>query len=206
MTGGVELALREAMGGASDPAGRLAKSLADAAADGSLGRQLEELPAVARRVVADKVSEEIAALAGNDVRDMLVGGWRLYGKLHRAAEETAADPAAVREVELAGHRITWKDRPTIEVFLDGARLTTLHVEFVVTMAIDGLHATVQGGVLVSVDVGDVVAELSVSVERHTWESPPLRLDLPGSLPLGDGIRLASPPVHGDEPPADTRRS
>jgi len=191
MMAGPRFALRDLLVAGSDLAPALADSLTAAAAVGTLGREIRELPGVARSVAMQKVSAAVTDLLGADAREMLLGGWRVHGEIRRAARETAADPTATRTVGLVGHEVTWTDRPTVDVYLDGVRLKTLSVELVATLTVDALHATVRGGRLVSVDVGDVAARVSVTVEGHSWRSPTTRVDLPGRISLGDGIVLAA---------------
>jgi hypothetical protein len=174
----------------------LATTLSALAAAGSLGQEILDLPDAAKTEVGNKVGDAVASLAGTRVRDILTDGWCLERKIYRAAEETAGDPSAQRTVNLNKHRVTWAHRPEVDVYLDGVLLRKIHVAIVAAVTVATLEAVVRGGRLVSVDVGDVEASVSPSVEGHDLPGRTARVDLPGGIPLGDGIVIVEAPGGG----------
>jgi len=174
----------------------LATTLSALATAGSLGQEILGLPDSAKTVVGDKVGEAVASLAGTRVRDILTDGWSLEHKIHRAAEETAQDPSAKRTVNLNRHRVTWTYRPEVDVYLDGVLLRKIHVAIVAALTVATLEAVVRGGRLVAVDVGDVEASVNPSVEGHALPGRTARVDLPGGIPLGEGIVIVEAPDGG----------
>jgi hypothetical protein len=158
-------------------------------ADGGLGRAVARLPGAAGHAAAGEVASQAAGLLDVNLADVLVAGWRKHHDLRAAARRTLAAPGSTELVELVTHRITETQAPYISVLVDGHRVATVRFGLSLGLEVSALLAGVSAGKLVAVHAGrcDVTATLAIQdidvVTRHA------RLELPGVIALGRGIRL-----------------
>jgi hypothetical protein len=156
---------------------------------GTLGRALQDLPEAARAAAAREAAAAAAGLLDVDLFEVLVAGWRKYQDLTASARRTLAVPGSIELVQLANHRVTAAQHPYVTVLVDDHRVATVDLELSVDLDISALLADISAGLLAALQSGhcDITATLAIEgaevITRHA------HLELPGAIPLGDGIRL-----------------
>jgi len=172
----------------ADSPGAIAHWIASADPE-NLGRALEGLPKATREAAVREVAAAARGLLNVNLIDVLIAGWRKHQDLTSAARRTLAAPGSTELVQLATHRVTEAQQPYISVLVDGHCVATLHLDLSVVFDVSALLAGISAGRLVALRAGhcDITARLAVEgtdvVTRRT------RLELPGVISLGTGIRL-----------------
>lgn len=185
----------------TDPAAALARALSKRGVARSAMRQLSRVP----RSALQAVDREIAAVADEfldvDLGQMLVSGWRKYTRLTSAARRTMAAPDSSEVVVLATHRVVSTHRPSVDVFVDDAKVMTLQFELVVVFELHGIGAVVRLGKLTALRSGQCVITATFAVEgvellrRHGTLDPAVVVGLDPPVPL-----LRNPPTQPDHTP------
>ncbi|MFI8826603.1 hypothetical protein [Streptomyces sp. NPDC053431] len=136
----------------------------------------------ADRAVEHELATVVDDFLGLDVIDLAAGGWRGHSALKAAARRTRDLPGSEEVVALARHRITSTHRPTVDLYVDGAKLGTVAVELNLVLWVSGLVCVVRDACLTGVRSGDCAVDVSLAVQGATVaERKGGRLDLPGAL-------------------------
>jgi hypothetical protein len=155
----------------------------------NLGRALEGLPQATR----DAALHEVAAAAGGLLNvvllDVLVTGWRKHHELTDAARRTLAKPDSTEVVQLATHRVTEAQHPYISVLVDEHRVATLNLDLSLIFDVSALLAGIRAGRLVAVHSGHCDITATLALEGTDIVTRQMRVELPGVISLGRGIRL-----------------
>jgi len=149
----------------------------------ALPGELAALHREAGRVLAD--------LLDLDLVDVLLAAWHTEGAIAETAHASAAHPDHTEQVHLLNQRIAWSRDDSVELFVDGRSLGTLPVTLQAELAIATLDADIRGGRLVALDTGRLTVTVRLSLAGQELKSGSLDLDLPLTLPLGDGIPLVA---------------
>jgi hypothetical protein len=157
----------------------------------SLTAALGPLKAAARHAIDREIASSVARLLDFDLIDLLAAGWRKHAALLAAAKRTIADPAIEEVVELATHRITSTQRPTVDVFVDDVRVGTVHLELSFEGVLKSVVATVRGGRLVNLHHGICEATATLAAEGVELTRREGHLDVGLMTGLGEGIPLIS---------------
>jgi hypothetical protein len=132
----------------------------------------------------------VKLVADQSLSDVFFSAWCRHAELCAAARRTAEAPGRRETVELGAHSIKHEIHPRIEVQLDGQRVAELPITLVVGAAVRACCVRVAFGKAWEVISG----EAEVTVELVVGQAPPWRskskVDLPGTLRLGDGLNLA----------------
>jgi hypothetical protein len=176
----------------------LAQRIASADPD-RLGRALEGLPKATREAAVREVAAATAGLLNVNLIDVLVAGWRKYQDLISVARTSLAVPNSTELVQLTTHRVTEAQQPYVSVLVDGHRVATLNLELTVVFDVSALVAGVRAGRLVSVHCGHCDITATLAAEGAEVATRRARLELPGAIALGEGIRLL--PAQEYPPPA-----
>ncbi len=171
--------------GAGAP-GMLARHLAG---HGGLGRALEGLPAATREAAERQVAAAASGLLDVDLMDLLVAGWRTYQELVSAARRTLEVPDSVELVQLARHQVTVTQQPYVTVLVDDHRVATVNLELSAVFDVVAALAEVCAGTLMAVQAGYCDITVTLAIEGADALSRQTRLDLPGVIHAGQGIRL-----------------
>ncbi|MFE5300303.1 hypothetical protein [Streptomyces sp. NPDC056632] len=151
----------------------------------------------ADRAVEHELASVVDDFLGLDVLDLAAGGWRGHSALRAAARRTRDLPGSEEVVALARHRITSTHRPTVDLYVDGAKLGTLAVELNLVLWVSGLVCVVRDACLTGVRSGDCAVDASLAVQGATLaERKGGRLDLPGTFASRGPV-----PLLRDEPRA-----
>jgi hypothetical protein len=156
------------------------------------------------------VSNQIAAAAHGlldldlGLGELVVQGWCQIADLNAAAKRTVAAPGSEVVVDLATHSITWTHNPQIDVFVNDARVATVHFELSIRFTVKGLTATVRDGNLVRLSSGGCEVTGTLAAEGRQLAQREAQFQLPLLVRLGDGIPLLGSdrePAGGqDDPP------
>jgi len=107
----------------------------------------------------------------------MVGGWRTYAALTSAAERTLARPGSEEVVDVVTHRVTSKQQPYVDLFVDGVHVGTVHLELTAVFTVHALVALVMQGYLRGVRGGICDLDVTLSAEGITVASRHDQLDL-----------------------------
>jgi len=129
---------------------------------------------------------------------VLVAAWRKHQDLTAAARRTLAAPGSTELVDLAGHRVTATQEPYISILLDGHRVATIRFELTLVFDVSALLAEIHAGRLAALHSGRCGITGALAVQGIEVVSRQAHLDLPGIIPLRQGMRL----LPADDYPAD----
>ena len=187
-------------GSAEDTPGELAHRILSGAEGGNLGSVLQNLPEATREAASRQVSTTAAGLLDVNLADVLVAAWRKHQDLTAAARRTLAAPGSTELVDLAGHRVTATQEPYISILVDGHRVATIRFELTLVFDVSALLAEIHAGRLAALHSGRCGITGALAVQGIEVVSRQAHLDLPGIIPLRQGMRL----LPADDYPADER--
>ena len=164
---------------------------------GDLDRELKKLPPAAREAAAREVTTATAELLNINLVDVLLAGWRKYQDLTSAARRTLAAPGSTELVQLASHRVSAAQQPSVAVLVDGHQVATLHLRVSLTFEVNALLARIRAGLLVAILTGSCVVTAALAIDGTDVASRQAHLDLPGEAALAHELRLLPA---GDYPP------
>jgi hypothetical protein len=202
-------ALALLFGPETDSPGAIADRLASADPQ-SLGRALEGLPKATREAAVREVAVAAGALLDVNLIDVLVAGWREHNDLTSAAQRTLAVPGSTELVQLATHRVTETQQPYVSVLVDDHRVATLNLDLSLVFDVSAVLAGISAGRLVTLHSGRCDITATLALEGVDITTNQARLELPGVISVGGGIRLlpaqdyppsAEPAKQGDHEPS-----
>jgi hypothetical protein len=154
---------------------------------------VNRLSQAGRNAVTHEVSSMLNEMLGIDLVSVLTAAWRTHHKLVAAGQRTAA--AGTEEVvELGTHSITSVHKPAVDLILNGTQVGTVHFELDFTFDVTGAVATVRGGALINIRPTRLDVEGELDCEGVELAKKRAKLQLPGTIRLGDGYRLLAPGV------------
>lgn len=183
----------------TDAVKTLADEILSSGTGQDLGRALAHLPEMTKKAAAQQAATTVAALLKVDLIGVLVRGWREHRDVVSAARRTLAAPGSTELVSMATHEVTLDQRPSISVLVDSQQVATLQLGLSIVFDVHALLLGISGGRLVTVHTGncDITATLAIQGTDVLIRNAPL--DLPGVIPLRQGIRLL--PI-GQYPPGE----
>lgn len=187
--GSTPTALGLLFGRAAAAAETLAGEISSPGGGQDLDRALAHLPATTRKAAAQEAGTTMAALLKVDLIDALVRGWREHRDIVSAARRTLAAPGSTELVSMSAHEVTLDQRPSVSILVNGQQVASVQLGLSIVFDVNALLLGISGGRLVAVRSGrcDITATLAVHgtdlLVRHA------RLELPGVIPLRQGIRL-----------------
>ncbi|MER5622656.1 hypothetical protein ABT061_16595 [Streptosporangium sp. NPDC002544] len=129
-------------------------------------------------------------LRGIELGTVLLGGWLQYRELGLAARRSVEQPGSTEIVRLAGHTITSKHAPYVDVYIEGQYVARVGFGIDLEFGVGLLQASIRNGRLMSLRAGDCTASITWSVEGFPVAQNTARLTMPLQLRLGDGILLS----------------
>ena len=148
------------------------------------------LSAPLRAAAQKQVQRSIADALDVELADLIVRGWLGHKALRTAAERTRAGGREV--VELAEHTIVSAHHPTIDLTINGAALTTLHLTLQMSFRVIGVIALVEQASLIGVQSGVIDVTASVKIENDQVASRTRRIDATRSIALAQPRPLLPP--------------
>jgi hypothetical protein len=176
-------------GAGTDAAETLAGEILSPGGDQDLGGALAHLPEMTRRAAVQEAATAAAGLLKVDLIGVLVRGWREHGDIVSAARRTLAAPASTELVSMSAHEVTLEQRPSVSVLVDGQRVATLELGLSIVFDVNALLLLISGGRLVAVRSGRCEITATLAVQGADLLVRQAHLELPGVIPLGQGIRL-----------------
>jgi len=167
----------------------LAHQIMSADVNGDLGRALGNLPKSLREAAVREATTAAAGQMDIDLTGFLVAGWRKHHDVIAAARRTVAAPGSTELVDLATHQITTTQRPAVNLLVDGHRVATVQLSLAVVFDVRALVAGIRAGRLVALHSGRCNVTATLAIQETNVITRQARLDLPGVIPLGQGIRL-----------------
>jgi hypothetical protein len=172
-----------------DSPGILAEQLMSPDVYQNLGRALENVPGSLRETAVRETAKVAAGQLDINLVGLLAEGWRKHQDVIAAARRTVAAPGSVELVDLVAHKITATQRPAIAVLVDGSRLATVQLGVSVVFDVSAVVAGIRAGRLAALHSGRCLVTVTLTVQETEVMTRQARLDLPGVIPLGPGIRL-----------------
>lgn len=172
-----------------DSPGVLAQQLMSPDAYQNLGRALENVPGSLRETAVRETAKVATGQLDIDLIGLLAAGWRKHQDMVAAARRSVAAPGSVELIDLVAHRITTTQRPAVAVLVDGNRLATVQLGVSVVFDVSAVVAGIRAGRLAALHSGRCLVTVTLTVQETEVMTRQARLDLPGIIPLGQGIRL-----------------
>lgn len=154
-------------------------------------RQLAGFTQATRNEAVKEVERITAEVTNLNLVDIIVGAVGTYGELRDAGRRTIGAPDSAEFVELVGHQVTLQNQPSIQLIVNGKQVATVHLLLSLVIDIQALTAVVRHGRLTALQIGRCDVEAFVGIEGTTVVRRQAQLQLPGSIPLGTGIPLAT---------------
>lgn len=196
----------------ADPADALTREILTLSGDQAL--DLGNVPPAVRATAVREAATVAAGLLQVDMIGVLVGGWREHRDIVNAARRTLAAPGSTELVSMVTHQITVVQHPSVSVLVDSRRVATLQLDLSLVFDVRALLAGISGGRLVAIHSGRCDVTVTLAVQGTELLTGQARLELPGVVTVGRGIRLlpvgeyAADAYAGDErpssPPAASR--
>jgi hypothetical protein len=180
-----------------DSPGVLAQQLMSPDTYQNLGRALENVPGALRETAVRETARVATGQLNIDLIGLLAGGWRKHQDMIAAARRTVAAPGSVELIDLVAHRITTTQRPAVAVLVDGNRLATVQLGVTVVFDVSAVVTEIREGRLATLHSGRCLVTVTLTVQETEVMTRQARLDLPGVIPLGQGIQLL--PDHSYQP-------
>jgi hypothetical protein len=155
----------------------------------SLTGALAQLPETTRKAAVQEAAAAAAGLLKVDLVGVLVRGWREHRDIVSAARRTLAAPASTELVSMSAHEVMLEQHPFVRVLVDSQRVATLELGLSIVFDVDALLLLISGGRLVAVRSGRCDVTATLAVQGTDLLVRQAHLELPGLIPLGQGIRL-----------------
>jgi hypothetical protein len=186
----------------------LARQIKSAETD--LDRALRELRPATRQAAVRETAAAAAGLLDVRLDGLLLAGWRIQHDLTDAARRTLASPGSTELVDLARHRVSADQEPSVAVIVDGRQVATIRFGLTVEYDISALVAVIKAGLLVAVHAGSCDVTATLAIQGTQVQTASTHLELPAALAVSSGIRLLPaadyPAARPPSPPAAPRYS
>jgi hypothetical protein len=194
-----------------DPPETLAREILALGTENTLN--LGNLPRPVRETAVREAARVATDLLQVDLLGVLVSGWREYRDIVAAARSTLAAPGSPELISMTTHEVTVDQHPSVNVLVDGRRVADLELDLSIVCDVSALLLLISSGYLVAIRSGRCDVTVTLTVQGAELMSRQSRLDLPGVVKAGRGIRLlpvAEYPVavraSGEHPPSSTAAS
>jgi hypothetical protein len=154
-----------------------------------LDRALRNVPATLREAAVRETTGAARDLLNANPIGFLVSGWQKHREVIAAARRTMAAPGSIELVDLATHQITVTQRPAVNLLVDNRQTATVELGLSVVFTVGALVAGISGGRLVAVHSGRCNVTANLAVQDTQVISRQVAFELPGIIPLGQGIAL-----------------
>ncbi len=148
-------------------------------------------PAV-RELTHRQVTECLSTLLDIDLTHLATAAWRTCDDLVEAAERTHREPGSRAVVDIAQQHYDARREATLDISLDGQRVSALPVRLDIGLDLTGLRAVVVNGCITEIDggTGKLTATLSLDAVALPPASKPL--DLPFEVQVKPPVSLLRP--------------
>jgi hypothetical protein len=184
---GPETAVNLLFGPGADAAEALARQIKSAETD--LDRVLRQLRPATRQAAVRETAAAAAGLLDVRLDGLLLAGWRIQHDLTGAARRTLASPGSTELVDLARHRVSADQEPSVAVMVDGRQVATIRFGLTVEYDITALVVGIKAGLLVAVHAGSCDVTATLAIQGTQVQTASTHLELPAALTVSPGIRL-----------------
>jgi hypothetical protein len=153
------------------------------ATDEGRARPLRTLGAVARRALIEEIEAKLRMVMSETFVDLILGGWRAYGAVRRAIENSLIRPGVDQVLPLRNHTIKAARQHSLDIEVDGCSVMTLSIELVVRVQLYDAVAVVRDGHLVAVRSGKAKADGKITVDGVEVAQRTLTFPLTAELAL-----------------------
>jgi hypothetical protein len=138
----------------------------------------------------DEVFRKTEELLKISLLDVAPRAWAQARELARYRDPERYPPEKSSIVPLAEHKIRSRHQPHLEIRINEQPAGRISFEIQIRLALKGLRLHIQAGRIKRIDTGECRVEGSLSCEGHLLaRQASRRLELPGSLDLGEGIEI-----------------
>lgn len=116
------------------------------------------------RLVRQPVVDAVGSVLDIDLGSLALDAWGKYAELRQAAHRTSQPGAAPERVRLAEHTITSVHEPTVETYVNGARVLTVTLGLEIELDVHVLDAEIASGLLCGIHAGDVDVRARLSID------------------------------------------
>ena len=173
--------------GSADPPEALAREILALGTEHTLN--LGNLPPPVRETAVREAARVAADLLQVDLIGVLVSGWREYRDIVAAARRTLAAPGSTELVSMVTHEVTVDQHPSVSLLVDSRRVAALALDLSLVFDVSALLALISRGYLVALHSGRCDVTVTLALQGAELMSRKTRLDLPGVVKVGRGIRL-----------------
>lgn len=123
--------------------------------------------------------------------EIAAGAWDKYQVLRKYADPKKYAPDEVIEIPLATHTIRSEHKPYLEILVDDKVMGKVDFDIALALTLEGAVVSIRDGKIREIRVGSCEGSGSVKCENIAIAERKTRtFQLPGSIPLGDGISVA----------------
>lgn len=135
------------------------------------------------------VGDAVATLLDIDVGALAIDAWTKYDEVREAALRSNEPGSSPQRVRLLEHQITSTHRPSIELYVDNALLTTVALDLEIELDVHGLDAEITAARLTAFRSGDLDVRATLSVEGHRLAERERSFPIGALIAVGHGIPL-----------------
>lgn len=151
------------------------------------------LSKVGLRLAITELCEALDGLLSIDLGGVLAAGWKTNRALVDAGARTAASPESSEVVDIGRHKVTSTHHPTIDVWVDDIRVSTLVFDLVLTFEVLALVAVVHQGYLTAARPSRCEVTAALTLMSVDLAKTKTVLQLPGEISFGSGYPLVKAP-------------
>jgi hypothetical protein len=140
--------------------------------------------------LSDQVAEHICDALNDNLAGVFEGAWAKFSELKKCAQETRDDPKATMDVTLADHEFTYGFDYSVDVLLNGKKVTSIPFSFSADFTVSGLELSLKQGCVYQVRTGKLDCDAEIRcAQTVVWTRKLEGVDLPGELHLAKPIAL-----------------
>lgn len=159
-------------------------------ADDAIDDALSKIPLPNAEGFKKTITDAIAEILDIGLADIFVGAWNRYKLLEDYCNREKYGPDEILLVPMGKHTIQSTHKPAINIEISDVSVYRLVFDIDLTLELEGLVLQVRDGKIREISSGNCEGRGTVKwgdkvlIERKTP-----KIDLPGSITLGDGIEI-----------------
>lgn len=142
-----------------------------------------------RRYLAQE-GGKLQELLDVNLASVVAGAWNKHQDLRKYCEQSKYKPNETVQVALVDHKIRSNHEPHIDFLVNGVKTGELKFDVKLTLAVQGLELSIQGGRIKALRIGSCKASGEVLLEgMRIAKQSSKRFELGDEISLGDGIAI-----------------
>ncbi len=153
------------------------------------------------------VAEVVLTFLDTPIGNLAIQAHQKHRLIEQAKRQTARAPGSRQVVKLHKHTVKHKQKPKVEMEINGLTTTVLELELEAVLSIETLEATVDSGHVVDLTPGEATAEVTLSaggIELARAETRPVDLSLPEEATIVIDLTAMGEPIELPGPTAQVR--